>query len=96
MKWTGSGNCRRQLQEKNTFFVTGFCELFMTVFLTQNIQSYEAWFQLSGYISVQNSRYRSSINLRQAFKVHSCNQKVGVQCAVTATQTEGSIYCDVL
>jgi hypothetical protein len=44
------------------------------------------------YISAQNNMYWSSINLRQAFEVPLHDQKIGVQCAITATQIVGPIF----
>jgi hypothetical protein len=52
----------------------------------------EAWFHLSGYISAQNNRYWSSINLKQTFEVPLCDQKIGVWCAITALQIVGPIF----
>jgi hypothetical protein len=37
--------------------------------LTLTVITDETWFHLSGYISAQNKRYWSSINLRQTFEV---------------------------
>jgi hypothetical protein len=37
----------------------------------------ETWLYMSGYISAQNNRYWSSINLRQTFKVPLYDWKTG-------------------
>jgi hypothetical protein len=65
---------------KERIFVTDFCKLYMTVFLTQNLTFFtdEAWFHLSGYINAQNNRYWSSINPRQTFEMPIHDQKIGV------------------
>jgi hypothetical protein len=52
----------------------------------------EAWFHLSGYINAQNNRYWSSINPKQTFEVPFHDQKIGVWCAITASQIVGPIF----
>jgi hypothetical protein len=42
----------------------------------------EAWFHLSGHVSVQNNKYWSSIYLKQASKVPLHNQNIGVWSAI--------------
>jgi hypothetical protein len=58
------------------------------VFLNPNVNFFteEAWFHLSGYSNAQKHMYWSSINLRLTFEVHIHDQKIGVQCAIIATQ----------
>jgi hypothetical protein len=70
-------------------FVTCFCGQYLTVFLTPNLAFFtdEAWFHQSGYVNTQNNRYWSSINPRHPFEVPLHNHKIGVWCAITATQT---------
>jgi hypothetical protein len=52
----------------------------------------EAWFHLSGYITAQNNRYWNIINLKKMFEVPLHNQKIGVWCAITASQIVGPIF----
>jgi hypothetical protein len=52
----------------------------------------KAWFHLSRYINAQNNRYWSSINLKQTFEVPLYDQKIGVWCANTVSQTVRPIF----
>jgi hypothetical protein len=61
-------------------FVTGFCEQYVMIFLTQNFFTGEALFHLRGIIRGQNNRYWQSIYLRQTFKVSLHRQKIGGCC----------------
>jgi hypothetical protein len=56
----------------------------------------EAWFHLSGYINAQNNRYWSSINLKQTFEMPLQDQKIGVWCAITASQIVGPVFFKTL
>jgi hypothetical protein len=55
----------------------------MTVLLTQNLHFS---LQVSGYINAQNNIYWSTINFRQTLQVSLYDQKIGVWCAIMATQ----------
>jgi hypothetical protein len=56
----------------------------------------EAWFHLSGYINAQSNKYWSSINPKQTFEVPLHDQKIGVWCAITASQIVGPIFLKTL
>jgi hypothetical protein len=78
------------IEEGNYKRWTHFCNWFLQLVhdslldLKHTFFSDEVWFHLSRYISAQNNRYWSSINLRQTFEVPLHDQKIGVWCAITA------------
>jgi hypothetical protein len=78
---------------KRNVFVTDFCRQYMMVFLTQNLHFLMMKVGLISLgISVLSNRYCSSINLRQISEVQREEQKIGVCCAITATQIVGPIF----
>jgi hypothetical protein len=57
----------------------------------------EACFRLCGYISAQNSKHWSSINLREILEVPIHNQKIGMWHAITAMQIAGpTVFFNIL
>jgi hypothetical protein len=52
----------------------------------------EADFNLSGYVTSQNNRYRSSENPQALIQLPLHNQKIGVWCAISATRITGLIF----
>jgi hypothetical protein len=79
-----------QLSEEEVNYKRNCCNCFLWT-LRDSSHVYLRCFVPCGWIYECSEQWGlGSVNLRQTFKVH--NQKVSLQCAVTATQTEGPMY----
>jgi hypothetical protein len=81
----------KTITREHVFVITFLGEQYVTVFLTQKLNTFisdEAWFHLIGYSNAQNNSYCSSINPTQNFELPLSDQKIRLRRVITTQRIQ--------